>query len=143
MITALHYTSNRESEHFSSKIRENILKLKGDIPLISVSQKPLSNFGENICVGVHYNCYFNMCRQIQIGLKHISTPFTLLVEGDFLYSPEYFTFTPSELHSYYYDNVWVLYDKSPPNRFHFKGRSTGAGIIPTKQWLEKVTAIFK
>ena len=141
-VTALHYTSSQEDENFTRLIWENNVELLGDLPLITVSQKPLPESDWNICVGEHLNCYFNMARQIQIGLREITTPFTLIMEGDFLYPPEYFTFKPPELHNYAYDNVWVLFDRHPPNRFHFKGKSSGAAIIPTQLWLARVNALL-
>ena len=49
-ITVLYYTSNREGENFEIKVREIILENKGDLPLISVSQKPI-DFGKNRAKG--------------------------------------------------------------------------------------------
>ena len=40
--TIIYYTSNREDPSFEEKIRANILKEKGDILVISVSQKPIN-----------------------------------------------------------------------------------------------------
>jgi hypothetical protein len=144
-VTVLYYTSNTEPEPFASRVRDNILKYKGDLPLISVSQKPLENFGHNICVGEHDNCYNNEFRQIQIGLREIKTPFVLHVEADFLYPPDYFNFTPTELKPYFYDNVWVAYYKGKQNyvgNFHFKWHSIGAMMCPTQDWLERITNAF-
>lgn len=143
-VTVLYYTSNTEEEPFASRIREYILKYKGDLPLISVSQKPLKDFGINICVGEHDNCYYNLFRQIQIGLQAVKTPFVLHAEADFLYPPEYFTFVPPKLVPYKYDNVWIHYtnpNSSP--RFHFKRHSEGAGIYPTQLWLDRLNHFFK
>lgn len=142
-VTVLYYTSNREEEPFASRIRDNILKYKGDLPLISVSQKPL-DFGENICVGEHESCYHNEFRQIQIGLKAVKTPFVLHAEADFLYPPEYFKFVPPEPRNYRYDNVWINYARpgSSP-RFHFKKCSVGAEINHTQTWLERLDYYLK
>ena len=69
-VTILYYTSNREGEEFEGRIRQNILNVKGDLPIISISHKPI-DFGENICVGDVGVSGFNMFRQIQIGLKRV------------------------------------------------------------------------
>ena len=61
--TIIYYTSNQEGSLFEEKIRENILKHKGNLPIISVSQKPMG-FGKNICVGDVGHSYLNEFRQI-------------------------------------------------------------------------------
>ena len=141
-ITVLYYTSNRENEKFEEKVRRNILKLKGDLPLISVSQKPL-NFGRNICVGVQDNCYGNEFRQIQIGLKEVHTEYVLCAESDVLYPPEYFQFEPTGADYYRYSNVWVHYARPPkrknePQVVLFKRFSDGAQLLKTKFWSDLI-----
>ena len=49
-ITAIYYTVNYISDYFAENIKKQILKVIDDMPLISVSQKPI-DFGQNICVG--------------------------------------------------------------------------------------------
>ena len=49
--TIIYYTSNREDERFESRVRANLLKVCGNLPIISVSQKPIYGFGFNIPVG--------------------------------------------------------------------------------------------
>ncbi len=75
-LTVLYYSASTENEKFEEAVRQNILVQKGDLPLISVTQKPLPNFGQNICVGPQYNCYGNEFRQIQLGLKEVKTEST-------------------------------------------------------------------
>jgi hypothetical protein len=48
--TILYYTSNHEDEIFESNIIKLLKKMCGDLPIISISQKPIE-LGENICVG--------------------------------------------------------------------------------------------
>ncbi|KKT37762.1 MAG: hypothetical protein UW26_C0025G0001, partial [Candidatus Collierbacteria bacterium GW2011_GWF1_44_12] len=62
-VTVLYYTSNREDEKFETRIRKNLLKNCGDLPIVSVSQKPI-DLGRNICVGVHENSYTSEFMQI-------------------------------------------------------------------------------
>lgn len=145
-VTILYLTANLEEESFAEKIRQNILKLKGDIPIISVSHKPI-DFGKNICVGVREPCYWSVIRQAQIGLTEIKTTYVLSADDDFLYSPEYFTFSPPEVgHCYRYYNVWVCYYMGRENKkpkFHFKGYVGGAQMIDRNLWLNRLNAALK
>ena len=139
-ITILYFTGNTKDSYFAEKIRQNILRYKGDLPIVSVSQKSL-DFGQNICVGEHDPCYLNIDRQVQIGLKIIKTQYILTANDDFLYPPEYFSFRPQEPGKCYrYDNVWVCYKDGP---FYFKGYSDGAQLIDRELWLEAKNNILK
>jgi hypothetical protein len=141
LVTVLFYTSNREKEPFASRVRDLIMKSKGDLPLISVSQKPL-DFGHNICVGEHSNCYYNEFRQILIGLKEVKTPYVLHAEADFIYPPEYFQFVPSEPKTYRYNNVWIVYRGG--GRYFYKGQArVGAEINVTKDLLDELNKYFE
>ncbi|OGH18280.1 MAG: hypothetical protein A2868_01525 [Candidatus Levybacteria bacterium RIFCSPHIGHO2_01_FULL_40_15b] len=93
LYTVLYYTSNREDERFEKRIQERLLSTIGDLPLISISQKPM-NFGKNICVGDVGASGFNMLRQVLIGCKEAKTKFIISAEADCLYSPDYFKFIP-------------------------------------------------
>ncbi|MGD9276370.1 MAG: hypothetical protein PVJ67_04305 [Candidatus Pacearchaeota archaeon] len=145
-VAVLYYTANREDEYFENKVKQNILKNKGSLPLVSVSQKPI-DFGRNICVGMHDNCYLNEFRQIQIGLREIDTDYILTAESDFLYPPDYFSFRPTTSGKCYrYWPVWICYyknkkDKTP--KYHFKGYSNGAQMIDRKLWLRELDRFFK
>jgi len=108
LATVIYYTANTEREPFASNIRKRLLDVIGDLPLISVSQKPL-DFGTNICVGdVGVNEY-NEWRQVKLGCEKATTPFVIVAEADALYPPSYFDFIPERLDRIYrYDNVWIM-----------------------------------
>lgn len=112
-VTVIYYTSNREKEDFESKIRKNLLKVIGDLPLISVSQKPI-DFGTNICVGDIGTSDHNIYRQMQTGCLKATTKFVCTAEADCLYPPTgYFDYKPpDETAAYHYINVWILYKGS-------------------------------
>lgn len=93
--TIIYYTSNKEDEKFEKKIRENLVGNCGDIPIISVSQKPI-DFGKNIVVGDVGASGFNMFRQVLIGCKEAKTRFVISAEADCLYPPDYFEFMPEK-----------------------------------------------
>jgi len=111
-LTVIYYTSNREDEAFENKIKAKLLKTIGDIPLISVSQKPI-DFGKNICVGDIGVSNQNTFRQFQLGAMHAKTPFVVAAEADCLYPKEYFEFIPENINMCCkYDNVWIMYKNS-------------------------------
>lgn len=68
MITKsiVYYTSNHEKPEFEQKIIDDLLSKRGDLPIISVTQKPM-DLGTNICVGDVGLSYLNARRQMLIG----------------------------------------------------------------------------
>lgn len=112
LLTVIYYTSNREDETFEKKIRKKLLDVIGDIPLISVSQKPI-DFGHNICVGDVGISNLNTFRQFELGAINAKTPFVIAAEADCLYPREYFEFIPENTNMCCrYDNVWIMYRDS-------------------------------
>ena len=131
-VTVLYITASAEEEEFEKNIIGHLLKNCGDLPIVSVSQKPL-DLGNNICVGYHEPCYENEFRQMQIGLREVNTEYVVIAESDFIYPPEYFSFSPSGADVYRYGNVWVIFShnkyKRYTNKGFFKGFSDGAQMI--------------
>jgi len=127
--TIIYYTASREKEEFESKVRENILRVKGDLSIISVSQKPL-RFGKNICVGDVGQTYLNAFRQCLIGCEAATTPFVVMAESDCLYPAKgYFDFQPTAPSTIYsYDNVWVMWNRENRTRFYKHGPTHGSLI---------------
>lgn len=112
LLTVVYYTSNREDPAFEKKIRRKLLKTIGDLPLVSVSQKPIK-FGENVCVGDVGVSNQNAFRQLQVGAMHAKTPYIVVAEADCLYPKEYFEYIPENLNMCCkYDNVWIIYKNS-------------------------------
>lgn len=139
--TVLYYSADTENEKLAEFVRQNILKNKGNLPLVSVTQKPHLKFGENICVGVHDNCYANEFRQIQIGLKKVKTEYVIVAESDSLYPPDYFKLKPLESsHLYRYDNVWVAFNENP--NYYFKNFSDSSQLLKTEEWLTELNKLF-
>ena len=140
--TILYYTSNREGEEFEKRVRENILKVSGGLPIVAVSQRPI-NFGKNIYLGDVGASGFNMFRQVQIGLKEVETDFVISAEADCFYPPEYFTFVPKEENVPYRNtNTWVM----PQERAWFwqkRASATHAQIVGTKFYLKRLNRLFK
>ena len=109
LFTIIYYTSNREDENFEKKINQKLLESCGDIPIISISQKPI-DLGKNICIGEHQPSNAMLFRQLLTGCEDATTPFVINAEADFLYCPEYFTFVPPKKDTIYrYANIRILY----------------------------------
>ena len=100
-------TSNREAPEFEKKIQADLLSKCGDIPIVSVSQKPI-DFGKNVCVGDVGASGYNYCRQVLIACENATTDLVIHAEADCIYSPDYFTFEPERLDIPYRNtNIWV------------------------------------
>lgn len=141
-LTILYYTSNKEGELFESKVRENILKVSGGLPIISISQKPI-DFGKNIYVGEHGASGFNMFRQIQIGLREVKTKFVISAEADCFYPPEYFSFIPEKENVVYRNtNTWVM-PQWRPWFWQKRESATHAQVVGTKFYLDTLDKLFE
>jgi len=105
-LTLLYYTSNTAWHTMTENVRKYLLSIKGDLPLISVSQKPL-DFGKNICVGEIGKSYYNCYKQIFIGAQEVETKYVALCEDDTLYSTEHFSHRPSHKDIFAFNsNMW-------------------------------------
>jgi hypothetical protein len=127
-LTILYYTSNREDPEFEMKVLNNTIAQSGGLPIVSVSQKPITNFGENIVVGDVGNSYINEYRQILIGLEQVKTEYFISAEADFLYPKDYFEFQPTGENIYRSDNVWIVFSQGG---YRKKLYSEGAQIART------------
>jgi len=139
--TILYYSSNHEKPEFENRIKDNILKNCGGLPIISVTQKPI-DFGKNIVVGDVGVSGFNMFRQVQIGLKNITTEFVIATEADCIYPPDYFTFIPSRTDTCYRNkNLYVMGQHR--NYFYKKEEgATHAQVVSTKFYLDTLNELF-
>ena len=141
-IAIIYYSSNKEKPGFEERIRNNILSLCGDFPIISVTQKPI-NFGRNIVVGEVGASGFNMFRQVQIACREAKTKFILSAEADCLYPPDYFTFVPpKEDLCYRNKNLYVM----PQHRAYFWKKEEGAThaqIVGREFYLKTLNKLFE
>lgn len=136
LLTVLYYSSSHEKPEFEEKITNSLKEACGDLPIISVSQKPL-NLGKNICVGNVGLSYLNEWRQISIGAREVKTPYIIFAESDHLYPPEYFHFVPPAKGLYRYDNCWVVFkDITRAGSYRRKAFSDGAQIWDTNSVIE-------
>lgn len=140
--TILYYTSNRETPEFEKRITDNLLSVCGDLPIISISQKPI-NLGKNICVGDVGASGFNMFRQILIGCKAAKTRFIITAEADCLYPPDYFKFIPERDDICYRNaNTYILGLRRDYFYKKFEG-GTWAQVIGRKFYIRRLEYLFK
>lgn len=139
-VTIIYYTSNQEKEDFEGKVRQNILD-NTDLPIVSVSQKPI-DFGKNICVGMEVGVSgFNVCRQTLIACEEAKTPFVLITEADCLYPPDYFTFVPDKLDEAYRNtNLYVMGLRR--EYFYKKDHALHAQIVGREYYIDRLKYLF-
>lgn len=143
LVTIFYCSSNREKPEFEQRIRDNIFKNCGDLPIISVTQKPI-DFGTNICVGEDVGVSgFNFFRQTLIALQNIKTPFALSCEADCTYAPDYFKFVPERLDKCYRNsNLYVM----GQHRTYFYKKEEGAThaqIVGTEFYKKTLEKLFE
>ena len=135
-LTCIYYTSNREKPEFEKRIRKTLLETIGDLPLISVSQKPIE-FGKNICVGEVGLSAQNAWRQFQIGAMEANTKFVCSAEDDVLHAPNFFDFVPPREDTWYISHpMYVLWNLRGKKRaFGLKQQGSEATVIVAKDYL--------
>lgn len=143
LTTIIYCSSNREQPAFEQRIKDNILKNCGDIPIISVTQKPI-NFGKNICVGDDIGVSgFNFFRQSLIACEAANTQFVISAEADCLYPPDYFEFIPSTNDKCYRNsNLYVMAHKRAIFWKKEEG-ATHAQIINREFYIKRLKELFK
>lgn len=134
--TILYYTSNREDPTFEQKIIDDLLLKSGNLPIISVSQKPMT-LGKNICVGDIGFSYLSEYKQMLAGAKLAETDYIITAESDFLYPPEYFQLKPEGEDIYRYDKIWVL-SLLNKDGFWQKGRTSEGAQLVKRDYFIKI-----
>ena len=88
-LTVIYYTACKLNEPFASNVRRQLKSAIGDLPLISVSKKPL-DFGKNICDKGTKRSVVAVYQAVLKGAKEAGTKYVALAEDDALYTPEHF-----------------------------------------------------
>ena len=138
-LTVIYYTANCPKRSFAERIRERLLLSIGELPLVSVSHKPLK-FGKNICIGKREKSSLTVYRQILIGAKAAKTKYVALAEDDTLYPPTHFELRPSSDDVFAYNlNKWTIFSWLKPSFFMMNRRSTNSSMIaPRKLLIEAI-----
>jgi hypothetical protein len=133
-LTILFYTANVISDYFMDNIVNQLLKATAGIPLISISQKPMS-LGKNICVGDIGRSSYNIYKQVLIGAKVADTKYVATAEDDVLYPKERFDYRPEEGVFAYDINKWSIYAWTQPPTFSYRDRRTMTSLICSRDAL--------
>lgn len=142
-VTIIYCSSNKEMPEFEQKIRDNIIKVCGGLPIISVTQKPIE-FGTNICVGDDVGVSgFNFFRQSLIACQNAKTPFVISAEADCLYPEDYFQWLPPvDNKCYRNSNLYVM----PQHRAYFWKKpwgATHAQVVGREFYIENLERLFE
>jgi hypothetical protein len=106
--TILYLTDNSLEESIDRVCRRKLIEAAGDLPILSVSQKPM-DLGRNVCVGDIGRSWYNIYRQIIWGLEVMETEWLALVEHDVLYTAEHLHYEPTDPDVFHYNsNHWMV-----------------------------------
>lgn len=138
----IYCSSNQERQDFEQKIRDNILASCGDIPIISVTQKPIK-FGVNICVGDDIGISgFNYFRQFLMGAEASNADYVISAEADCLYPPDYFQFVPESLETCYRNrNLYVMGNKRD-YYWHKPEGATHSQVVGREFYVQRLRMLF-
>lgn len=141
--TIIYCSSNMEDERFEQRIRDNIIKNSGSLPIISVTQKPI-DFGLNICVGDDIGVSgFNFFRQTLVACHAATTKYVISAEADTVYPPDYFEFRPERDDVCYRNsNLYVMGD----HRDYWYRKSEGAThsqVINREFYIKTLEKLFE
>ena len=104
----IYYTDNSLNEKFAGRFRQRLINAAPDIPIVSVSQKPI-DFGHNICVKGIGRSYYNLWKQVLTASMYSKADVVYIAEHDVLYDSSYFEFEPEDNNCFYYNrNVWFV-----------------------------------
>ena len=108
MRTIIYLTDNSLDGEIADLCRRVLLDAAGDIPIISVSQKPLA-FGRNIWLGEIGRCWLSLYKQLVAGCEAADTEWVVIAEHDCLYTPEHLAYTPDDGSLFWYNNNrWLV-----------------------------------
>ena len=104
----IYYTDNSLDEEFAKLFRQRLVNAAPDIPIVSVSQRPI-DLGKNICIGEIGKSYYNLWKQVLTALMYSKADVVYIAEHDVLYDSSYFEFEPEDDNCFYYNrNLWFV-----------------------------------
>lgn len=122
-ITVVFYTANylqEQNPHFWESTQKQLIKAAGDLPIVSVSHKPM-DLGTNIVFKADKRSHLNIYRQILAGCKAAKTEFVAMAEDDILYSYAHFHTQVPKPGKFLYDMEKVsLFTWTKPAMFSFR-----------------------
>ncbi len=130
----LYYTENQCPEPLASVVRARLRACANGNQIISVSLKPINDFGTNVVLAGQSRGILTMFKQILAGLEASCADIVFLCEHDLLYSPSHFDFVPPRQDAYYYNlNVWKC-DSITGQALHYRTKQT-SGLCAYRELL--------
>jgi hypothetical protein len=136
----LFYTDSRLDERLAGPVRDVLNVARGDIPIISISQKPLDFGEENICIGEHEPSYPQMYRQILVGLRAVPRGTMVnMCEHDVFYHPSHFEYVPADRRRAHFNRNRYYYHRDCDTFLLSRGKNCfSQGVGDRKPWIDHV-----
>ncbi len=136
-LTAVFLTSNKVPEGWARFHREKLFEAIGDMPLITISKRPMDIRGVNL-IDEEPSSFSNFYFQILRGAKEAKTSHIAIIEDDTLYHKSHFSYLPP-LDTFAYNlNRWSLFTWGEPIYSRKDNKVGAAGILPR---LEAISAL--
>jgi hypothetical protein len=104
----IYYTDNSLPDEVRDVSIKWLVKKAKDIPIISVSQKPM-DLGTNICVGDIGRSWMSLYKQILAGAEATDAEYVGMIEHDCLYRRMHLKWIPPTKDRFYYNhNCWLV-----------------------------------
>ncbi len=101
-------TDNTLAEPIAALCRRVLVREAGDIPIVSVSQKPIE-LGVNVCLGEIGRCWTSLYKQLLVGVEAAPTDWVVVVEHDCCYTHEHLSYQPDDASVFWYNsNAWLV-----------------------------------
>jgi hypothetical protein len=101
-------TDNSLDECIATVCQRVLVREAGDIPIVSVSQKPMT-LGNNICMGELGRSWLSLYKQLRAGLDAVETENVVIAEHDCLYTHSHLRWQPPRDDTFYYNsNHWLV-----------------------------------
>lgn len=127
-LTIIYLTANEVPLIFDQHIQRHLLLAANDLPIISVSKKPVT-IGKNIISDLPRS-HISIYKEALIGVKAADTKYIAIAEDDVLYSPEHFKKRPSRPDIFAYNIAcWSIYTWSDPAIYSYSGRRNHGMLI--------------
>lgn len=120
-ITIIYITANRLTDTFAENVRKELLKAAGDIPIISVSKKPIK-FGIKNLVFPEKASIYHEYKETLAGVKEAKTKYIAICEDDSLYTPNHFAHIPAPGSFDFNIGCWGIYTWIRPAIYNLKYR---------------------
>lgn len=126
-LTIIYITANKLTDFFAENIRTELKKAAGDIPIISISKKPV-NLGTNIVMDGPCSLY-NEYKETLIGVKEAETKYVAICEDDSLYTSAHFAHVPQPNTFEFNVGCWGVYTWSNPVIYSMKFRKNHNALM--------------